>query len=164
MRLPKYRLQTLLDMRERAEREAQDQMVLEQKKLSREEKKLEELKEEKRQKIQARLARRDELTQEMRQGKMTVQTIQEEYRFLDRMAEEIRAMDDLIVAQKQAVVRQQLEVDAAREVLLEKSKELKALEKHREKWEIQAKKEIQRKQELTAEDVAQTIFMFNKNR
>src|SRR5438132_1036570 len=118
--MPEYRLQALYDIRQRAEKEAQDRLTEEQKKLAAEQKKL-----------QARLARRDELTQKMRSGQMSVQKIQEEYRFLDRMQQEITAMDDVIYRQEQALRAQEVEVQSAKEVLLEKTKELKALEKHK---------------------------------
>src|SRR3712207_1985388 len=106
--MPEYRLQALLEMRQRAEKEAQDQLAAEKKKLIAEQQKLQELKDQKQQMIQARLARRDELTQKMRAGQMSVQKIQEEYRFLDRMAQEITAMDDVIYRQEQAVKAQEL--------------------------------------------------------
>jgi flagellar biosynthesis chaperone FliJ len=159
-----YRLQVLLEIRERAEKEATDRLTAEQKKLAAEQKKLQQLHAQKQEMIQARLARRDELTQKMRSGQMAVQKIQEEYRFLDRMAQEITAMDDVIYRQEQAVRAQETEVQHAKEVLLEKSKELKALQKHKENWLKEVKREKARKEEEAAEDVAQTIFMFNKNR
>ena len=162
--MPEYRLQALLEMRQRAEKEAQDQLAAEKKKLIAEQQKLQELKDQKQQMIQARLARRDELTQKMRAGQMSVQKIQEEYRFLDRMAQEITAMDDVIYRQEQAVKAQELEVQHALEVLVEKSKELKALEKHKEKWLKEWKAEQARKEADRMDEVGQTIFMFNKNR
>lgn len=164
MGLPKYRLQTLFDMRERAKKDAEDQYAAEQKKLQDEQKKLQECHEEKQRRIQARLARRNELTQKMREGQMTVQTIQDEYRYLDKMAQDIKVMDDVIYRQQQAVINQEIEVDNAKQVVIEKSRDFKALEKHKEKWEKEVKRERQKKEEDKAEDIAQTIFMFNRNR
>jgi flagellar biosynthesis chaperone FliJ len=162
--MPDYRLQVLLEMRQRAEKEAQDKLQEEKKRLSAEKKKLQDLKDQKQQMIEARLARRDELTQKMRSGQMAVKKVQEEYRYLDRMAQEITAMDDVIYRQGEVVRGQEVEVQRALEVLVEKSKELKAIEKHKEKWQKEVKAERQRIEEDRMEEVGQNIFMFNKNR
>ena len=162
--MPDYRLQVLLEMRQRAEKEAQDKLQEEKKRLSAEKKKLQDLKDQKQQMIEARLARRDELTQKMRSGQMAVKKVQEEYRYLDRMAQEITAMDDVIYRQGEVVRGQEAEVQRALEMLVEKSKELKAIEKHKEKWQKEVKAERQRIEEDRMEEVGQNIFMFNKNR
>jgi flagellar export protein FliJ len=162
--MPEYRLQVLLEMRQRAEKEAQDKLAEEKKKLAAEQNKLKKLKEQKQQMIQARLARRDELTQKMRAGQMAVKKIQDEYRFLERMAQEITVMDDVIYRQEQAVKAQEIEVQAALEILVKKSQELKALEKHKEKWAKEVKAERARKEEDKMDEIGQQIFMFNKNR
>ena len=162
--MPDYRLQILLEMRQRAEKDAQDALAAEKKKLLVEKKKVEELKLKKQEMIQARLARRDELTQKMRAGQMAVKKVQEEYRYLERLAQEITAMDDVIYRQEQVVKAQELEVQRALEVLVEKSKELKALEKHKENWLAQIKAERAKVEEDRQEEIGQNIFMFNKNR
>jgi flagellar biosynthesis chaperone FliJ len=159
-----YRLQVLLEMRQRAEKEAQDKLTVERKKLAAEKQKLQALKDQKQQMIQARLARRDELTQKMRAGQMSVKKVQEEYRYLDRMAQEITAMDDVIYRQEQAVKAQEVEAQHALEALVEKSKELKAIEKHKEKWAQEVKAERAKVEEDRMEEIGQNIFMFNKNR
>jgi flagellar export protein FliJ len=162
--MAEYRLQVLLEMRQRAEKEAQDKLAEERKKLAAEKKKLQDLKDQKQQMIQARLARRDELTQKMRSGQMSVKKVQEEYRYLDRMAQEITAMDDVIYRQEQAVKAQEVEAQHALDVLVEKSKELKAIEKHKEKWVAEVKAERAKVEEERMEEIGQNIFMFNKNR
>ena len=56
------------------------------------------------------------------------------------------------------------DVDDARNQLAHASQELKALEKHKENWVTATKKEMKKKAAEKADEVGQTIFMFNKNR
>ncbi|MEW5848545.1 MAG: flagellar assembly protein FliH [Myxococcota bacterium] len=158
-KLPDYRLQTLFDMREKARKEAEDAYAEAMKAKLAEEKKLEEMKQELERMIQAREAKRLEYAERAAKGEYNVSQIQANHRHIDRMKEKEGAFKMEIEKQKDAIKRAEEVVEEKKQAMIEATQEFKALEKHKEKWAQEVKREMAIKEEDNLEDIAQTIFL-----
>jgi flagellar export protein FliJ len=160
---PQYRLKTLLGLREkektRTERVLGECMAA----LKKEEDRLTEMEEELERMVARREAKRREYAEKQMRGDMSAQAMVAGNVYIERMKELEDVQQDAINGQKQVVTQREEEVEAARETLKVATQELKALEKHREKWEKQVKREQQLKEEDELDELAQTIFL-SKNR
>ncbi|MBI4821031.1 MAG: hypothetical protein HY791_32525 [Deltaproteobacteria bacterium] len=156
--MPKYRLEVLLEMRQRAEDdaktvfgEAQKALRLEEKKLKEEEDMLERM-------IEDRKRRREEYSRKLASGEMKVTDQSSANRFLDRMKEKESEQKDRIEAQREQVRHAEKDVKKAQDALIEATQALKALQKHKENWEKEVKKERAAKEEDNLDEIGQVIF------
>lgn len=156
---PDYRLQTLLEMRQRKKDEAEQQLGKSLKALHVEQQKLKQLEEELERMIARREAKRREYAEKAMRGEMSAQAVVSSEVYIDRLKEQEEAQKNSIEGQKGVVKQKEDEVQAARQALVQATQELKALEKHKEKWQEQVKKEIQAREEEVQDEVAQTIFL-----
>ncbi|MBI2377905.1 MAG: flagellar assembly protein FliH [Deltaproteobacteria bacterium] len=153
-----YRLQVLLEMRQRAEEDAKTAFAEAQKALRLEEKKLQEEEELLERMIADRKRRREEYSRKLASGEMKVTDQSSANRFLERMKEKEAEQKDRIEAQREQVRRAEKEVKKAQDALIEATQELKALQKHKENWETQIKKEMAAKEEDNLDEIGQVIF------
>lgn len=160
-KMPQYRLQTLLEMRERAEEEAKNAFADAMNQLHQEEAFLKELQEELERMVEDRKRRRQEYADKLASGEMKITDQTAAYRFIDRMKEMEQEQQGRIDAQREAVREAEKVVKRAQEALVVASQELKALQKHKEKWAEQVKKERQAKEEAAMDEIGQTIFQQN---
>ena len=65
---------------------------------------------------------------------------------------------EAIEGQKSVVAQRQDDVERARQELIVANQELKALEKHKEKWADEVKKARASREEDTMDELAQTVF------
>lgn len=158
-KMPDYRLQVLYDMRDKAKKEAEDAYGEAMKAKIGEEKKLEEMKQELVRMAEFRENKRIEYANKAARGECTVQQIQANSRHLDRLKEREGAYKMEIEKQKDAVKAAERVVEEKKEVMIQATQQLKALEKHKEKWTAEVKREMAIKEEDNLEDIAQTIFL-----
>jgi flagellar biosynthesis chaperone FliJ len=162
--MPPYRLQALLELRERAKEEAEqafsnavqalEKEKVEQKRLEEE---LEKRKAERKQKVL------DHLQQVMARG-AGVSGLTHMNRYEDRLKEEEARLALELERRKEAVQSAERRVEQRRLEMAEAAKELKALEKHKETWQKQVRAERQAKEELAQEDIGNTLFLLRQRK
>ena len=79
--------------------------------------------------------------------------------YIERLKEQEEAQENAIEGQKQVVLQKKDEVEEARKGVMLATQDLKALEKHREKWAAEVKKDLEAKEEAVMDEIAQTIFL-----
>lgn len=154
----KYRLQTLFDMRQSAKKDAEDAYAAEQKKVAIEKKKLDSLTEDLAQKVKLREQRRVEYAQEAAQGKSNIDKIQIQGRHIEGLKEKEELVKQDISKQEIVLKEAQKIAEEKLQEMLKATQEFKALEKHKEKWAEEVKKELERKEEEASEDISQSQY------
>jgi flagellar export protein FliJ len=155
----KYRLQTLLEMRERAEEEAKQAFSEAMKALHKEKESLKKLeddlarrKAERKAKVQAYLA------EVMKKG-VGAGNINQMNTFENRLKDEEAQVGLEIEKQKEAVRQAEQFVEVKRAEMADAAKEKKAIEKHKENWAKEVKKERDQKEELNQEEIGNTLHL-----
>ncbi len=163
--MPPYRLQALLEMRERAKEEAEQAFsdavkALEKQKaeLKRLEQELETRKAERKQKVMAYLQ------QIMAKGTAGPNSFTLMNRYEERLKDEEAQLALEIEQQKEAVKAAEKLVEQKRWEMAEAAKELKAIEKHKENWQKQIRAERQAKEELNQEEIGNTLFLMRQRK
>ncbi len=159
MAQPKYRLQTLLEMRERAEEEAKENLAKTKKKLQDEIDELGKRQQKLEQMIQDRLRRREDYSRQLASGQIKVSQQGMASRFIDRLKANEEDQNLRIDDQKKTIKAAEKNVTLAQEKLLKATQELKALQKHKEKWEEMVKKQINGKLEDLQDEIGQMLYM-----
>ncbi len=157
--MPPYRLQTVLEMRERAEEEAKQafseatQVLVKAKaELKRLEDDLETRKRERKAKVQAYL-------QEVMAKGVGAGGLASMNRFEDRLKDEEAQVALEIDRQKEAVKDAEDLLEQRRREMAEAAKEKKAIEKHKEKWVKEVKHEREMKEDLVGEEIGNALFL-----
>lgn len=156
---PDYRLQTLLGLREKAKSEAERNLGDCLRILKTEQERLEEMQAELRRMIASREAKSRDYAEKQMRGEMSAQAMIGAQAYLERMKELEEGQERAIDGQKRVLENKERDVEVARGVLVEANQELKALEKHKEKWEAKIKKERQAKEESELDELAQTMYL-----
>jgi flagellar export protein FliJ len=157
--MPPYRLQALLDIRTKAEDEAKEAFSQAVKALEKEKKTLSDMvaglerkKAERKAKVQAFLV---EVTK--KGGGIT--GFQQMNRFEDRLKDEEAQLALDIERQREAVDQAEKLVEQRRMEMAEAAKEKKAIEKHKENWAKEVRKERMQKEELSQEEIGNTLHL-----
>ena len=156
---PQYRLETLLEIRKRAEDEAKNAFAAAQRSLAEarlEQKRLEDdlacRKAARKQKVKQYL---DDLMAKGK-GALAVQG-------MGSYEKRLRAEEDEVAAQiedqKQVVAEAEAEVERKRALMAEAAKETKAIEKHKEKFLKQKKSESDAREDLNTEEIGNALFL-----
>jgi flagellar export protein FliJ len=156
-KLPPYRLQTLLQIRERAEEDAKNAFAAAMAQLNREKKLLQDLEDELQRMIEDRKRRRKEYADKLASGEMKITDQSSAYRFIDRMKEMEQEQQGRIDAQRESVREAEKVMKRAQDALVKATQDLKALQKHKEKWEEEIKREMGLKEQDMLDDIGQTI-------
>ncbi len=162
--MPKYRLQTLLEIRERAKDEAEDAFSRAMQNLADEEKRLKHEQDTLQQMIEDRHRRREDYANKLASGEMKITDQAAAYRYIDRLKEKEVEQQSVIDGQQEQVREAEKLVKQAQDVLIAATQDLKALEKHKEKWAEQIKRERQAREEDQLDEIGQTIFQQNLKR
>src|SRR5689334_22346083 len=157
-----YRLTALLNIRQRAEEEAKEAFANAMNALANEKKLLKELEEELQRMIEDRKRRRSEYAQKLASGEMKVTDQSSAYRFIERLKEREAEQQTRIDAQRESVREAEKGLKRAQDALIVATQDLKALEKHKEKWAAEVKKEREMREEDMMDEIGQTIFNSNK--
>jgi flagellar export protein FliJ len=155
----KYRLQPVLDQKEKARQEAEKALALAHRALAEEERKKQELESEK----EALLLRIDQTRQKREElamsGELTVEKAQRYKLFIQGLNEQRKELDLKIYKQTRAVERAAENVEKAKKVVIQKAKEYEAMSKHREQWLQQQALEVQKKEQKLMEEIGMAQFM-----
>ena len=158
-----YRLQTLLGLRENTKNEAERHLGECLAALEKEKERLEFMEKELQQMVAKRTARIREYSEKQMRGEMSAQAVISANSYIERLKEQEEAQQEAIDGQEEVVNARKADVKDARDKLIVANQDLKALEKHKEKWEKKIKREAQMKEEEALDELAQTIFL-NKDR
>jgi len=158
-KIPPYRLQTLLEMRERAKEEAERFLGECMAALRAEQERLRDMEKELERMITKRESKKREYAEKAMRGEMSAQAAVSANLYIERLKEQELMQENAIEGQKAVVAQKEEEVAAARADLVTATQELKALEKHKEKWLEQLKKEREAKEADVMDEIAQTIFL-----
>lgn len=156
--MAKYRLQALLEIRERAEDEAKEAFAQAMAALEEEKRALQELEDELERMIEDRKRRREEYAQKLASGEMKVTDQAAAYRFIDRLKEKEQEQRGKIDGQRENVREAEKHLKRAQDALVAATQDLKALQKHKEKWEAELQRERQLREENQLDEIAQTIY------
>lgn len=156
--MAKYRLQALLEIRERAEEEAKNAFADATRALREEEQALKDLGTELEEMIADRLRRREDYAQKLASGEMKVTDQAAAYRYVDRMKEKEQEQRGRIDGQLENVRDAEKHLKLAQDALIEATQDLKALLKHKEKWADEIKKKRKIREEDNLDEIAQVIF------
>lgn len=157
--LPPYRLAALLGIRERKKEEAEHHLASCLAELKRQQDRLEAL--------EMELVRMEERRTELRRvfmekamaGQVGAQAATQHNTYIEHLKDQEKRQAEAIAEQRDMVAEHEGFVSQARTLLVARTQELKALEKHREKWIEDWKKEVAAKEELIMDDIAQTIYL-----
>ncbi len=155
---PRYRLQALFDLRERAKKEAEEFYAKEKQRAEQEEKTLAQMEHRLLEMKAFRAKKNLEYAEQLRSQISTVDkiTVNEAHLKSLKAKEESHAVQ--IDQQKLVVQRAQNDLKIAMARLTKATQEFKALEKHKEKWLKEVKKQMERKEEEAAEDISQAQY------
>ncbi|PIR25481.1 MAG: hypothetical protein COX62_06385 [Deltaproteobacteria bacterium CG_4_10_14_0_2_um_filter_43_8] len=151
-----YRLQALLTLKERLKRKAE--IVLAQKiiALKKEEEKLEELKEELKEIVEAWKMARKNMSDELRKGASSHRSdIHSNY--LKRLKEDEEQKEEEMEEQKECIEEAKEALKKARRNYIDAAKELQVMQKHKELWAKKLKGEISKKEAKELNDLGNTI-------
>ena len=157
--MPPYRLQALLEIRERAEEEAKQAFSDAVKALDKEKKTLEGMIQELERKKVERKAKVQAYLQEVMAKGGGVGGFQQMNRFEDRLKDEEAQLALEIERQREVVDQAEKLVEQRREEMAEAAKERKAIEKHKDNWKKQIKYERQQKEEMNIEEIGNTLHL-----
>lgn len=162
--MPPYRLQTLLEIRERAKEAAEQAFAAAMQALAAERQKLKELEEdlerrkmERKQKVMAHLA------EVMKKGS-GAGGLKMMNRFEERLKDEEAQCALEIDRQKEAVKAAEELVELKRHEMAEAAKELKAIEKHKETWKAEIKKERDAREDLAQEEIGNALHLMRNRK
>lgn len=157
--MPPYRLQTLLEIRETAEEEAKqafaDQMRVvtsEQTALKKLEEDLERRKQERKAKVQAYMA------EVMKRGVFATGMTQMN-RFEQKLKDDEAQVALDIEKQKETVRQAELLLETRRSEMAEAAKDKKAIEKHKENWKKDVKKQRDDREDMQGEEVGNALHL-----
>ena len=160
---PSYRLQTLFDIREKEKDQAEDVYAQKKKVEHQEQAKLDEMKQRHADMIQFREDKKIEYANKIRDGGMNINQINAGDRHIARLKEEEVAFLGEIDKQKEVLKQAQRDAQNAMDDMLEATKAFKALEKHKEKWQKEVKRDLRLKEEDAMDDVAQAQYFAQLN-
>lgn len=153
-----YRLEALLGIRERAEEQAKEVFASATSALAKEKQLQKDMEDELQRMIDDRKRRREEYSQKLASGEMKVTDQSSAYRFIERLKEREAEQQVRIDAQKEQVREAEKVLKRAQDALIQATQDLKALQKHKEKWWEEVKKERAMREEDNLDEIAQTIY------
>jgi hypothetical protein len=159
---PKYRLQIVLEKRQKVKEDAE-------KALGEARKALEAEKEKETQCVQAVEAAKQtkenaklELNQKMLEGKLSIEKIRMGKDHLKSLDFEIKKAEQRLEEQRGKVKQAESFLEQRRLELVEKTKDFQAIEKHKEKWAENLKKEIETAEQNEQEEIGNVLFLARK--
>jgi flagellar export protein FliJ len=156
---PDYRLQTVLEIRERKKEECERKLGEAMAALKVEKDKQKQMEDELERMIQKREQKKREYAEKAMRGEMAAADVVNANTYIERLKEQEEAQKNAIEGQKAVVAQKQELCDQARNELTRAMQDLKAMEKHKEKFNEEWKKEQAIKEENTMDELAQQIFI-----
>lgn len=162
--MAKYRLQIVLDKRQKIKEDAEKNLgdaqnaVLEQQKI--EEERVRDVEKAKKRKDDERA----ELNRKTMEGQLSIEKIKMGKEFLKTLDFEIKKAQEKLEQQRVKVQEAKDFVEKRRAELVEATKEFQAIEKHKEKWLEQSKKEMEAKEQEEQEEIGNVLFLQRKSK
>jgi len=164
MAAPKYRLQIILDKRKKTKEDAEKLLAEAQKALEAERTKEEQcvqgVKDAKQRKEDAKV----ELNKKILEGELSIEKIRMGKDHLKSLDFEIIKAEEKLEQQRERVKEAEAFLEQRRSELIEKTKDFQAIEKHKEKWAQNLKKEIEAAEQNEQEEVGNVLFVQRKLR
>jgi uncharacterized protein YaaQ len=155
---PAYRLQVLHDMREKKKKAAEEEYAEKKRAVAVEQKKLDEMRMNLQNMIRARDEKKAEYAERTRAGEYTIAQINNNARHIERLKQKESAYQVEIDRQVERVAEVERIAAQAMEMMVKATQDYKALEKHKEKWQKQVRREQMMKEEEAVEDIAQAQY------
>jgi flagellar export protein FliJ len=154
-----YRLQVVLDVRQHKKDEAERYLGECFIALKKAQDRLVELEQELVRMQAKRETKRREFMEKAMKGETTAQDAVDANVFIERMKEAEKIHKKTIEGQKAVVQQKENDVQTARQEVIVATQELKAMQKHKEKWLDMLKKEKEVKEDETLDELAQSIYL-----
>ena len=155
---PVYRLQAVLQLREHEEEAAKRAFADALNHLRQQEQVLQNLEQELERMVEDRKRRRDAYTKKLASGELKVTDQSNASRYIDRLREHEQEQQGLIDGQQENVRNAERGRQRAQENLMEATRNVKTLLKHKEKWQEARKRTRQLKEDDMLDEIAQTVF------
>lgn len=157
-----YRLQPLLQIKERARKRAEIALARALGRLVQEQKKLKKLEEEKKKILERKKQVRREMHEKMASGDAQVKDSRVRGNYLRRLEEDEKKKEEEIEAQKKVIVDCEMQVKRARRDYIDAVKELRIMEKHKELWKKKLALEISREEEKEMDELGNVIHQLRQ--
>lgn len=159
----KYRLQPVLDVRDKEKKNAAQHLIICREHLTKEEEEL---------------SKRNQAVEDCRQQQsIAQQTLLEtasqgtkahklifHRNYINNLIQDEEELKILVKKQTSVVIRAEEQVEKAVEKLAEASKELKVIEKHKEEWQKMKKKELEKLEQKLTEEIGTVMYQQNQNK
>jgi flagellar export protein FliJ len=159
---PKYRLQIVLDKRQKAKEEAEKALGEAQKALEQERKKEAECVKAVEDAKQHKENAKAELNKKILEGQLSIEKIRMGKDHVKNLDFEIKKAEQRLEQQRQQVKQAEAFLEQRRAELIEKTKDFQAIEKHKEKWAQNLKKEIENAEQNEQEEIGNVLFLARK--
>lgn len=157
--MPPYRLQTLLEIRLRAEEEAKQAFSAAVQEVAREQATQREMEEDLVRRKQERNAKVQAHLQEVMAKGAGIQALSTMGRYENRLKDEEAQLALDIERQKDVVREAQRKLELRRQEMAEAAMEVKAIEKHKDKWAKQVRSEREAREDLTQEEIGNALHL-----
>lgn len=154
---PKYRLQTVLELREKAKKDAAQFVALRRQQLLDQEAELDRCKKMVQANLNLQKTALDNMFHEMSDGAAARKAISYRTHQAD-LREQETVLRENVVKQEKVVQQAEAEVEKALELLAEASKEVKVIEKHKETWRTNEKIQAERKEQKLNDEIGAILF------
>ncbi len=159
-KIPQYRLQIVLDQREREKDEAEKELLERQKELKAEQDKLKKIEEARREVDRRKAKATEDFNATLMKGGANIAEEADRHDWFQKaMDQEALRIDAEIAKQKQAIRRAEQRVADAKKKVNDATIALEAMKKHKEKWLAAAKREQLEKEQAIADEVGETLWL-----
>ena len=157
---PEYRLQLVLEQRERVKKEKEEAVLQARKALKQEEAKLEQIKEERRQVDVRKAKATDDFQNNMMKPGINIAEEADRHDWYQKAQDqEAVRLDEEVEKQKQAVRRAEQRVEDAKLEVQKAEIDVQALVKHKDKWAKQVKREEAEKEQAVLEELGEVMWL-----
>ena len=160
--MAKYRLQIILDKRQKAKEDAEKALGEAQKALEVEKQKEAQCVQAVADAKQRKEDAKTELNQKILDGKLSIEKIRMGKDHLKSLDFEIKKAEQKLEEQRVRVKEAEQFIEQRRNELLEKTKDFQAIEKHKEKWKENIKKELDNAEQNEQEEIGNVLFLARK--
>lgn len=162
--MAKYRLQIILDKRQKIKEDAETNLAEAQQAVIAEQKKEQECADEVERAKQRKEDEKKELNRKTMEGLLSIEKIKMGKEFLKTLDFEIKKAQEKLEQQRLKVQEAKDFVEKRRAELVEATKEFQAIEKHKQKWQEQLKKEMEAKEQEEQEEIGNVLFLQRKSK
>lgn len=153
----KYRLFPLLIVKEKQKRKAEIELGRAIKRVAEEKEKLKKLEKEKEEIVQKKKDARLEMSRQVSAGESRVYDSGLHLNYLEKLQDDVVAKEKEIENQHEAIQNAEEAVKQARRDYIDASRELKMMEKHKELWEKQQMKKLDKQEQKEMNELGNVI-------